>query len=331
MKVLYFQRKRANKGHFSIESLFDSIRKNLPSSIQTKVVISSFVNSGVFKRLFNILEIPFKEKGDINHVTGDIHYVTFLMRKRKTILTIHDVNLLYTPSALKKFIHSWFWLKIPILRSHVITVISHATKEEVLKYTNCPPDKIRVIYNCISSKFLPVPKVFNKEKPTLLQIGTRDNKNLSRVIEAIAGLACKLDIVGEPPAETLRLLATHRIDFSWRANLTDQEMIQKYVDCDILIFVSIYEGFGLPIIEANTVERPVITSNRSSMAEIAGDAACLVDPLDVQSIRRGVIRVIEDDQYRQALLERGKRNRERFQPEAVAQQYFKLYQELLIP
>jgi glycosyltransferase involved in cell wall biosynthesis len=96
----------------------------------------------------------------------------------------------------------------------------------------------------------------------------------------------------------------------------------------MVIFASTYEGFGLPIIEANAVGRPVVTSDIYSMPEVAGDAACLVNPFDVSNIRTGVLRVIQDESYRRKLIENGFKNVERFKPNAIAQQYLELYKEL---
>lgn len=84
----------------------------------------------------------------------------------------------------------------------------------------------------------------------------------------------------------------------------------------------------MPIVEANVVERPVIAGNVTSMPEIAGDAACLVDPYDVNAIREGVLRIIHDAPYRESLVENGRRNRERFRIETIARQYAEVYREL---
>jgi len=105
-------------------------------------------------------------------------------------------------------------------------------------------------------------------------------------------------------------------------------MVQQYVDADILTFVSTYEGFGMPIVEANVVGRPVLTSNISSMPEVAGDAACLVDPFDVNSIREGLLKIIQDDNYRNNLIEKGKVNAQRFNPSFIAKMYLDIYKKI---
>jgi glycosyltransferase involved in cell wall biosynthesis len=84
----------------------------------------------------------------------------------------------------------------------------------------------------------------------------------------------------------------------------------------------------MPIIEANTVERVVLTSNLSSMPEVAGDAALLVDPYSVTDIRRGLKELINDEELRARLLANGRRNRERFSPQAIAEQYYQVYRSL---
>lgn len=328
MTVFFFQRKPILGKNFSIEILFNSIRKHLPPTIQHRVVLSRFVNSGGLQKLGNIVEILYKKQGDVNHITGDVHYIALFMKRQRTILTIHDLNLLSSPSSLKRAVHRWFWLKMPIWRSQVVTAISQTTKEEILRQTGCHPDKVRVIYNCISADFLPHPKVFNQQKPTILQIGTKPNKNLARVAEALHNISCRLQIIGKPTERDLALLKKYDIDFEWQAGITDEEVVQHYIRCDMLVFVSTLEGFGLPIVEANTIERPVLTSNISSMPEIAGDSACLVDPYDVAAIRAGILRIIRDSDYREHLLEKGRANRQRFTPETIAGEYARLYDEV---
>jgi len=96
----------------------------------------------------------------------------------------------------------------------------------------------------------------------------------------------------------------------------------------MVVFASLAEGFGLPIIEANAIGRPVVTSNLSPMKEVAGDAGCLVNPCDVTDIRDGIRRVIGDDEYRNALIERGYENAQRYRADVVARQYARLYEYL---
>jgi glycosyltransferase involved in cell wall biosynthesis len=101
-------------------------------------------------------------------------------------------------------------------------------------------------------------------------------------------------------------------------------------ECDLLLFPSLHEGFGLPIVEAQATGRPVVTSDREPMTEVSGGAAVLVDPEDVASIRTGVLRVLEDHQLAAELVRRGRVNVGRFSASAVAAQYAAIYWELAV-
>ncbi len=327
IRVSFYQTKSEN---LSINILFEIVKQHLPRSIRFSTEYFSYGGRSVPSRVSDIASVALKSRKQVNHVIGDFNYAVLLMPGASTVLTIHDLYRLYVheSSPFKSFFFKWLWLRLPVYKAGVVTAISQYTKDEILKYANCQPDKIKVIYNCIWPDFKPVSKIFNKTKPVLLQVGTRQNKNLDRLIQAIAGISCKLDIIGEPGAETLRLLAQHKIEYSWATNLSTVAVIEKYVDCDMLVFVSTFEGFGMPIIEANAVERAVVTSSISAMPEIAGDAACLVDPFDIASIREGIKKVIEDDEYREALVVAGRKNKLRFEAEIIANQYAQLYKEV---
>jgi glycosyltransferase involved in cell wall biosynthesis len=163
----------------------------------------------------------------------------------------------------------------------------------------------------------------------LLQIGTAHNKNIVNVAKALSGIPCHLRIIGKLSEELISKLLACDIDYSSASNVSDQDIINEYIKCDVLIFASTYEGFGMPIVEANAVGRPVITSNLLSMPEVAGDAACLVDPYDVHDIRRGVLRVLSDDTYRNDLIMNGIKNALRFRSQQIANQYAQLYREII--
>jgi glycosyltransferase involved in cell wall biosynthesis len=97
---------------------------------------------------------------------------------------------------------------------------------------------------------------------------------------------------------------------------------------DIIALASSYEGFGMPILEGQAVGRPVITSNILSMPEVAGNAACLVDPYDPSSIRQGILKIIQDAAYRDELVRKGFANVKRFDPQVIALQYLDLYKKV---
>ena len=326
MKVVYFHRKRY-EGCFSVEKLFDTVRDALPSEIEPVVAESRFLSRGFIRRAYIIVEAKFRQ-GDVNHITGDVHFLSYLLCRRKTVLTILDCGFAEKERGLKRWLLRYFWYVLPILRVGFITVISKAVELELKKLVDFPPGKVRVIPCCIPKIFTYSKKIFNAGKPRILQVGTGENKNLVRVARALDGIPCHLDIVGKLTVDQRRILVECGIEYSNSVGIPERELIRKYLECDLIVFVSTYEGFGLPILEGNAVGRPVVTSNISSMPEVAGDAACLVDPFDEADIRGGVLKVIHEPAYRQELVEKGLINVKRFRPEAIASKYVELYREV---
>lgn len=327
MKIVFFQRKPRPNKNFSIENFFNQLRSNLPNHIQAITYTSQFYSNGLFKRLFIALDSIFHQ-ADVNHVTGDINYAAIFLRSKKTILTILDVGVLDTKKPISGKIIKLFWLTIPVKRVGYITTISNSAKSEILKLVNTNEEKIRVIYVPISSKFCFKPKEFNKEKPIILQIGTKYNKNLERLSNSLKGISCQLNIVGELSPQQKNILASNQIDYTNVFNLSDEELLRIYEDADMLAFVSTYEGFGMPIVEAQMVGRPIITSNILSMPEVAGNGACIVNPFSEEEIRAGILKIIHDDEYRQQLIKNGRINAKRFSVELISEQYLELYQEI---
>ena len=110
--------------------------------------------------------------------------------------------------------------------------------------------------------------------------------------------------------------------------MTDAELVEAYRRCDMVVFASLYEGFGLPVLEAQATGRPVITSNISAMPEAAGDGALLVDPYSVEAIRAAVLRIKNEPQLREQLVRKGLENVGRFRAAAVAERYAEVYRRL---
>lgn len=327
LRVTYYHR-RPGLGCYSIERLFSAIRAGLPPSVDWKVAAAPCSSVGFLRRLYNVLDAVFRQ-GDVNHITGDIHYIAALLRKGRTVLTIHDCVSLERLRGAKKTAVRLLWYWLPVKRSAIVTVISESTKRELLRYVKCDPRKIRVVYNCILPEFVPWPREFNHSCPTILQVGTAPNKNLRRVAEALEGIRCRLQIIGKLSEEQKETLACRRIDYAAAADVSDDELVQSYRNADLVVFASTYEGFGLPIIEANATGRPVVTSDVYSMPEVAGDAACIVDPFDVKSIRAGILRIIQDPVCRSELVRNGFKNVERFRSRVIAAEYTKLYYEIV--
>lgn len=326
IKVTYFFRKPFTD-YFSIEELFGFIQSALPANISFSNYYMKKTSKGLKNRLFNIFDSA-KNQGQINHITGDVHFIAYLMKKSKTVLTIHDMVPLQRSSGLKRAVLKFFWYTLAAKKVGYITVISEFTKKSLLKEISFPEDRIYVIHNCISSEIKYVPKVFNKEKPNILQLGTAHNKNLENVVPALKGLNVKLTILGNLNDKQKELLKKYNIDYDNVYNLDYKDVIAQYEKADLVTFTSVYEGFGLPIIEANGVGRPIIAGNNTSQPEVAGDSAILVDPHNREEIRNSIIKIIEDDNFRNDLIEKGKKNVLRFRPEFVGKKYAELYETI---
>lgn len=313
----------------SIESVFRQVAAHISSDrFATDFQQMPFGNSllGIVKNL-----LFFKPReADLYHVTGHIHYIALRLPADRTVLTIHDLGFLHTRRGLRRLVLKKLFLDWPLRKLKYITAVSQKTKDEILDNTNCDPDKILVIDNPLTDGFgNSSSKVFDTERPTILQIGITDNKNIPRLAEAITGLPCRLLIVGGADSDLISLLSTAGIDYEIKGFLERSDIVDLYRNADLITFCSTYEGFGLPIIEAQACGKPVITSNLSPMKEVGGGAAIFVDPHDAADIRRGILQVIESAELRKKLIGDGLENVKRFDPKLIAKKYEMLYLEVL--
>lgn len=327
MRVTYYFRKPFTDHHHSIEELFGNIIAHLPAGVVARRYVMPFISKGFFRRLLNTLAVVFYQS-EVNHITGDVHYIAYFLRKRRTILTIHDLAPLNRGSNLKRSIIKFFWFTLPAGRVKMVTVISEFIKNELIQHLRISPDKVRVVYDFVPPELEFDAKPELENKPVLFHIGTMPNKNLENVILALKFLEVKLIILGKLKPYQITLLESSGIDYENYFNLPYESVLKLYRNSDIVLFASLYEGFGLPILEANAIGRPVITSNNSSMPEVAGDAALLVNPLNVEEIREAVIKLLGDPGLREDLVRKGLENVRRFQPRVITGEYVKLYEEI---
>lgn len=326
-KIVFVERKFWES--VSLEKVFAQIDKSIPKDkFETLFVQLPYLNNflGIVKNF-----IFFKKpEADIYHITGHIHYIALILPRKKTVLTIADLTILRTRKGLRRFIIKKLFFDLPIRKIKYITAISEATKNEIVQSTNCDEQKIRVIEVPLQDiLYLETKKTFNTRCPTILQIGTAPHKNIANLAKALKGVNCRLRIIGKLNEELINELKRNEIDFTNDFDLDDGEIKDEYQKADIVTFCSIYEGFGLPIIEAQAMHTPVITSNLSPMKEVAGGGAVLVNPENILSIRDGILRIINDESLRDKLIAQGLKNIKRFETARVASQYESLYREII--
>lgn len=327
---LIFIFRRAFPGSRSIENLFMPIMQaiNNRGAYPSAKIELPYLSKGFWPRIKNTLYL-LKFNRKTVHITGDVYYAVLGAWFSKRIITYHDLSFLERSSGIKRKLLELFWVKWPVKFAHALTAVSEATKQELLKHVNVPSSKITVIPNFIDPIFKKrANHSFHTNCPILLQVGTDFNKNLQNLIPALNGICCQLWIVGRLSASEKMLLAQHQIVYKNHIDLKPSELYLLYQKADILLFCSVAEGFGLPILEAQSSGLPVITGNLSSMPEVAGKAAFFVNPYDIQSIRKGIIELIQNESLRNNLINLGFANIRRFQFENIVWQYEQLYRRL---
>ncbi len=324
MKLVLIYRNRVD-GANSIEELFHTLAQEFRKRFEV-IEYQMGTRSNLLRDVFNLRRL----KADVYHVTGDVHYVACFLPKRKTVLTIHDIHHYnYTLHGFKKLIYKWLYLTIPLRSICCLSTISEATKQ-VLEQQFSLGVSVNVINNCYNKTlFVAKHKDFNSAEPVILHLGTKANKNLPNLITSLTGIKCKLMVIGRLNPELIQLLADNQINYTNLFNLSLLEIYNNYVQADLVAFVSLSEGFGMPIIESQAVGRAVITSNFDPMLSVAGTAACLVDPYSVAEIRVVILKIINDAKYREQLIAAGFENVQRYSPQNTAEQYSKLYLSIL--
>ena len=288
---------------------------------------------------------------DIFH---SIHIHVPPTKKMKTVLTIHDCRYMAFPSIYKKREAKDYkrQMEISLNRVDMVVAISEFTRQEILNYFSFPEDRIQVIHYGFSplksdkSIYTQIENhVTDKEitQPYLLAPSALDaRKNLGRLIEAFA--QCKQEDNGFPPLVVAGITPEQWSLSDEAANAKRLGVFGDIVLCGVvdrdtitgliknayaLCYPSLYEGFGLPPLEAMSLGTPVLAGNSSSIPEISGNAACLVDPLDINDISYGLSKVVYDGAYRQKLINAGYEQINNFSWDKTSVQYLALYREVM--
>ena len=329
MKILYIYR-HSDMG-FSIGRVFKSIEKEMGKYADVNNIELPCANYSLLSIWYNIIaicKVVYKNKYDVIHITGTEHYLLPFLWKQHVVLTIHDLGHYLSLQGIRKVVFNLLHI-FPIRMANKIVCISNYAKEELYKSIKCNSDKVTIIPDSVSDEFVNNYKSVEFDIPKILHIGTRPHKNLERTIEALKGIKCKLVIVGEIFDDIRSKLIVNNIQYVNKTNLSDEEIIQEYIDADIVSFPSYHEGFGMPIIEAQAIGRVVITSEIEPMKSVAGKGAVLCNPFDVSSIRKAYLDVIQNSDLRYNLINEGFENVKKYRVQTICNQYFNLYNTLL--
>lgn len=273
----------------------------------------------------------------INHITGDIHYCILGLIGCKSVLTIHDDYAMVKANRgwLGKLYKYIFWIFLPVKLASKTVFISEATKKKIERLVSSRRTVV-ISNHSVDSEFTYKEKTFNVKNPLILQIGASPQKNLETTIKVVAklkksGFNCHLRVIKRMSEEQHTLAKRLGIDYSNVYDLSDKEIVEEYLKADIIAFPSLYEGFGMPIIEGQATGRIVITSNFEPMNWVAGNngAILLDNPLDKKEYTRKLTEIILNEKLRNQTIKMGFENSKRFTVEKAVKTYHKLYANLL--
>ena len=287
-------------------------------------------------------------RADVFHAT---EHLLPPLKNARTVFTLHDLIFQFFPEYHLP-LNRWFLTHaMPhfLRRADAIIAVSECTKRDAMRFYNIAPEKITVIYEGVNpalhrvddpARVAEIRARYAKHQPYLLFVGTIEpRKNISALVDALKilcarGFPHRLLIVGrkgwlyqptfDHVQETGMSDAVDFLDF-----VPDDDLSVLLSGCDAFVFPSLYEGFGLPPLEAMACGAPVICSNTSSLPEVVGDAALLVNPRDATEIANAIARVLTDSQLRDELRAKGFAQAAKFSWERAARETLAVYQRVL--
>jgi glycosyltransferase involved in cell wall biosynthesis len=230
------------------------------------------------------------------------------------VFTLYDLILLRFPQEANRLMQSYFRfvLRPATQRAKFILTCSEFSRQEIIAWAKVQPEKVIVVGCGVDDTFSPQGALHTPGYPYLLYVGNHvHHKNLHRLMAAFA--TAKLDpqirlvLSGSPKPDLIQQIAALKLEdrVVFAGLISDAELPSYYRGAIAFLFPSLYEGFGLPPIEAMACGTPVLTSNVTSLPEVVGDAALLVNPYDVDAIARGIECLVQDRVLRQELVRRG--------------------------
>ena len=282
-------------------------------------------------------------KPDVFHC----QYIKPPLVRAPTVVTIHDLAHEHYPEHFHPLegLRMRAMVRATAQRAEHILTVSHFAARDIAQTYRIAPEKITIAYQAPAAIFRPrdqqqcqqeLTRRYNLQSPFILYVGRiQARKNLPRLVEAYAlarreGIGAQLVIAGPPDWQAQQLLAKIK-----KLQLEEMVRLPGYVAhndlplffcaSEAFVFPSLFEGFGLPVVESMACGTPVITSHGSALEEVAGDAALLVDPNDVPSISKAIVRVLSDSNLRKELAGRGLRRSADFHPQELAHKALEAY------
>lgn len=274
-----------------------------------------------------------------------------LRSKIPSLAVIHDLNFFHEPSWVDNLPRKYYNYFFPrfIRKADRIATVSEFSKSDISERFQIDPSNIDVVYNGAEERFQPVDKetrqhvreVHSEGAPYFLFLGlVHPRKNLTRIIQAYewfrrtSGDTVKLLVVGSTKywTEDTRKafeMSPFRNDILLKGRLAEKELNGVIASSVALVYASLFEGFGIPILEAMKCEIPVITSNISSMPEVGGNAVCYVDPYSVQSIGEAMLKLWSDSSYCLELVNKGKDQCKKFTWDITADRLWKSLKKIM--
>lgn len=266
----------------------------------------------------------------------------------KFVLTVHDLKYQLGPDY-KKFRQRLLyaaWYKANVLRASMIVTVSEYVKNQILQHFSLPPEKVRVVYNGVDERFKPLSRStsfranYRLPDEYVLFVGaTTASKNLKRTIQAFKYVREKNHlnhhfIIAGGRAEEHNKLQSYVKHISLEdfvhfiGYFPDNDLPQLYSNASLFVFTSIAEGFGIPPLEAMACGTPVVCSNTTSLPEVVGESAILVDPFSVDSIARGIGIAMLDTSVREEFVRKGFARAKMFSWQRAASEMVSVYEEV---
>jgi glycosyltransferase involved in cell wall biosynthesis len=287
---------------------------------------------------------------DLCHFTNYLAPVTM---RCPYIVTVYDMTIFVTPRmhSFKKLVLDRTLIPVVARKAGAIITLSESARKDILRYLKVPKEKVRVVMGAASPAFHPITDPAHLDSvrarhglhdPYILYVGTIEpRKNLPRLVQAFAnlkrrGLPHKLVIVGQQGWQTEPIYAeierlSIKSDVIFTGYVPFEDLPAIYTMAEAMAFPSLYEGFGLPVIEAMACGTPVVTSRSSSLIEVAGDAGLLVNPLSVEELEDALHRLLADPTLKDDLRHRGLERATHLTWERTAQATLDVYDGVLAP